>query len=102
MQLMAENLSIRVLGESESPEDSWGNSAAIIGLELDILGEVVDIRISAAQRQATLADIVPLARILSTKLVSAVLDRLRKEQKFVLYKPSGMTLHDMRITEGLP
>ncbi|MHC4336758.1 MAG: YkgJ family cysteine cluster protein [Planctomycetota bacterium] len=80
---MAENLSIRVLGESESPEDSWGNSAAIIGLELDILGEVVDIRISAAQRQATLADIVPLARILSTKFVSAVVDKLRKEQKSV-------------------
>ena len=83
MELMAENLSIRVLGESESPEDSWGNSAAIIGLELDILGEVVDIRISAAQRQATLADIVPFARTLSTKLVSVVLDKLRKEQKFV-------------------
>ena len=24
-----------------------------------------------------------------------------KGQKFVLYKPSGMTLHDMRVAEGL-
>ena len=24
-----------------------------------------------------------------------------KKQKFVLYKPPGMTLHDMRISEGL-
>ena len=79
---MVENPPITLLGDPNEANSLCGD-AKVIGLELDILGEVVDIRISAAQRQATLADIVPLARTLSTKLVSAVLDRLRKEQKFV-------------------
>ncbi len=79
---MVENPPITLLGDPNEA-NSLGGDAKIIGLELDILGELVHLRISAAQRQATLADIVPLARTLSTKLVSVVVDKLRKEQKFV-------------------
>jgi len=80
---MAENLPITLLGESDRAEDSCVDSPAIIGLQLDILGEPIHFRISAAQRQARLADIVPAARTLSTKLALAVLEKLRKQQKFV-------------------
>jgi len=80
---MAENLPITLLGESDRAEDSCIDSPAIIGLQLDILGEPIHFRISAAQRQARLADIVPAARTLSTKLALAVLQKLRKQQKSV-------------------
>jgi len=76
---MAENVPITALAESDRAEDYCGNGAAVIGLELDIFGKPVRFHIGAAQRQARLADIVPAARVLSTKLALAVSDKLRKE-----------------------
>ena len=80
---MVENLPIIALGKYESAEDACGSGAAIIGPELDIFGELVHFRIGVAQGQARLADIVPLARTVSTKLALAVLNKLRKEEKFI-------------------
>jgi len=79
---MVENPSITVSGESNEVK-SHVSEATIIGLELDILDEPVNFRIGVAQRHARLADIVPAARVLSTKLTLAVLDKLRKQEKFV-------------------
>ena len=74
---------IMVLGESEGAENNCGGGAEIIGLELDFLGELVHFRMGVVEGQARLADIVPAARKLSTKLVLAVLSKLSKDGKFV-------------------
>lgn len=79
---MAEKPPIMVLGESEGAENNCGGGAEIIGLELDILGEPVHFRMGVVERQARLADIVPAARTLSTKLALAVLSKLSKDGKF--------------------
>ena len=54
-----------------------------IDFKLDILGKMASFRIGVAQGQAGLADIVPLARTFSTKLVLMVLDRLREDGEVV-------------------
>ena len=74
---MAENLPIMVLGQSEGVADCGG--AAIIGLELDIPGEPVHFRIGVTERQARLADIVPLARMVSAKITDAVVEKTRRD-----------------------
>ena len=68
---MIENLPIVVLEESEQG-DGLDSDMKITPLELDISGEPVYFRIGAADGQAKLADIVPAARLLSTKIVQAV------------------------------
>lgn len=65
-KLMAENLPIMVSDESQDV-DSYGSSREIIGLELDIFGQPVNLRIGVTDGYARLADIVPLARKLSRK-----------------------------------
>jgi len=80
---MAENLPITILGESEAVTEDDYAGTKIIGLELNVLGKPVHLRVGVADQQARLADIVPLSRVLSTKLALAVLDRLRQDGKFV-------------------
>jgi hypothetical protein len=48
----------------------------VIGLELDILDKKINFRISVGENQARLADIVPLARTLCTKITDSVLQSL--------------------------
>jgi len=79
---MTENLPIMVLKDSDR-KDGNCRDTVIIGLELEILGEPVSFRIGVARTKLRLADIVPLARTLSTKLALAVLKQLGKEEKFV-------------------
>lgn len=79
---MDEGSPITVFGESEA-ETNCGSGTAIIGLELDIAGERVSFRIGVSEGQARLADIVPPARALSTKLVLAVLEKLRRDEELV-------------------
>jgi len=79
---MVENLPITILDNSQETNHHKGDTA-IIGLELDIFGEPVHFRIGVAQGQARLADIVPPARMVSTKLALTVLNKLRKEEKFI-------------------
>ena len=70
---MAENCPITVLDESEKADTKN------IEFELDILGEAVNLRIGITENKARLADIVPAARALSTKVALAVLAKLRKD-----------------------
>lgn len=73
-----------VLGESgRGTECNRSSGMKIIGLEFNVLDEPVDLHIAVADRQATLADIVPLARKLATKLALVVLDKLKNEGKIV-------------------
>jgi len=51
----------------------------VIGLELDILGKEVDFRIDVWQERARLADIVPLARTLCTKITNVVVESIRSD-----------------------
>lgn len=50
---------------------------------LDVADKVVDFRINATTKEATLADIVPLARTISSKLAIAFLDTLGKDGRIV-------------------
>ena len=68
---MVENLPITVLGESESV-NNLGNGVEIISLDLNIYGEPLQFRIGVEDTQARLADIVPMARSLSTRIIQAV------------------------------
>jgi len=80
---MIENLPITLLDNTGQTQNSSDCGAEIIELELDILGEPVHLRISAEQRQAKLADIVPMARRLSTRLALVMLGKLRENGKHV-------------------
>ena len=67
----------------ESGENKNGCGLVITDFELDILGKTVKFRIGTAKGQATLADMVPLARALSTKVALVVLDRFREKGEIV-------------------
>ena len=76
---MAENIPITVGGGPRGAGDSSGSDTKIIDLELDILGKEVNLRIGVRQGQARLADIVPLAQVVCTKITDAVLERIRSD-----------------------
>jgi Fe-S-cluster containining protein len=80
-QLTAENPRINVLDQSEKAGGVSGRDARVIGLELDISGQPLRLQVNVTKEQARLANIVPLARTVSDKLVSAVLEKLHEEQK---------------------
>jgi Fe-S-cluster containining protein len=52
---------------------------SIIGLKLNILGKALNFRIGVAKRQARLADIVPLARTVCTKITDAVVESISRQ-----------------------
>lgn len=74
---MVEDSALSVLSEPDLAEHSYSGAGKIIRLELDILGETVDLHIHVAQTQARLADIVPVARALSTKITDKVTEMVR-------------------------
>ncbi len=74
---MAENLPITVVGGPKGA-GACGRGTSIISLELNILDEWVDFHIGVGQGQARLTDIVPLARIVCTKITDVVVERIRK------------------------
>ena len=76
---MIDNPAIMVLSGSERGETSHSSTLEITDVELDILGQPVRLRIGVADVQASLADIVPLARTLSTKISDAVVKKMRQE-----------------------
>ena len=67
----------------ESSSSRCDYTIETVDFELDILGRTANFRIDITQEQVELADIVPLARTLSTKLTLIVLDRLRENGKIV-------------------
>ena len=58
-------------------------SDEVISFEVDVADKVVGFRINASSKQATLSDIVPLARTISSKLAIAFLDVLGEEGQTV-------------------
>lgn len=74
---------ITVLDESGQLDSNYPCDTEIISFELDVAGKTVQFRIDVAAKQATLADMVPLARALSTKVALVVLDSLRENKKNV-------------------
>jgi Fe-S-cluster containining protein len=74
---MIEGSTIKVLDESQQLGNSSLRNAEIISFELDVAGKREPFHINVVSKQATLADIVPLARRLSTKLAILFLERLR-------------------------
>ncbi len=80
---MIEGLTITVLDEFEQLGSNCPCEAEIVNFGLDIAGKMVHFRIDVTAKQATLADIVPLARIISTKLAFTVLGGLNKNKRSV-------------------
>jgi len=74
---------ITVLDEPEQTGGSCLRDAEIISFELDVAGKTANFLINVAAKQATLADIVPVARMISTKLALFVLDKLGKDGESV-------------------
>ena len=68
---------IAVLEEPGRLDSDYPCDAEIVSFALDVAGKMAHFRIYVATKQATLADIVPLARRLSTKLAILFLERLR-------------------------
>lgn len=73
---MAENPSKTKGRELTGTGESCNNATEVIGLELDILGKKVNFSIAVSKGQATLADIVPLARSVCTKITDVVVESI--------------------------
>jgi len=72
--LVAENPARTMGMEPIGTGESGNNATEVIGLELDILGKKVNFSIAVSKGQATLADIVPLARTICTKITDIVVE----------------------------
>ena len=59
--------------------DTYNCGTEVIGLELDILGKELNFRVGLGKGQAKLADIVPLARTLCTKITDVVVEGIRSD-----------------------
>lgn len=70
---MIENSAITIVDAAEACE----GAGQVIGLILDVLGEPVDLVINVRNEQARLADIVPLAREVSTRITDKVNEMVR-------------------------
>jgi Fe-S-cluster containining protein len=72
-ELVTESLRKTVGGKPVGMGGNYNCDTEVIGLELNILGKKMNFHISAGKDQARLADIVPLARIVCTKITDVVL-----------------------------
>jgi Fe-S-cluster containining protein len=79
---MSENASIALLDECDVLADCVAD-AELIGLEIDIFGRSLRYIVAAANRRARLAEIVPVARRLSTNIALAVLGKLQEDGRVV-------------------
>lgn len=75
---MTENPPIILLSDSTVGSAQRDTIANVTQLELDILGEKVCFGIGIVERQARLQDIVPLARMVSAKIIETVRANLRQ------------------------
>ncbi|MHC4394710.1 MAG: YkgJ family cysteine cluster protein [Planctomycetota bacterium] len=76
---MIEDSSTTVPSESEGTKGSCDDGVKTIELELDIFGRAVRYGIDVADKQARLADIVPIARTVCSKVAVTVLEKLRED-----------------------
>jgi len=84
---VADDLPIAILERAYPSINRCRSGAEIIGLELDILGEPLNLRIAVGKQQAKLADIVPLARAISTKITNAAVEKTRRENEYIPCRP---------------
>lgn len=84
---MADDLPIAILEGADPSINRSRSGAEIIGLELDILGEPLNLRIAVGKQRAKLADIVPLARAVCQKITGTVVGKIRHEQDRVPCRP---------------
>ena len=97
---MIEHSTMAVLCEPEETKNT--PALEIISLDIDILGKATHLNIGVADKQARLADIVPLARTISTKLAIAVLGRLKENGQFVPCRKGCSTCCNYLIPLSVP
>ena len=73
---MVENIIITAGTEPKGAENDSHCDAKVVILDLDVLDEKIHFRIGVGQGRARLADIVPLARTISTKITEVVLKNI--------------------------
>ena len=73
---MFESSPITVL-EDRQGRTNPGDNDEIVSFNLDVLGKPVHLQVAVKDKQARLADIVPAARVLSSRIVEATMERLR-------------------------
>ena len=76
---MINSLATTVLGKLGERDNGCLHGAEIISFELNVAGRMERFHINVTAKQATLADIVPLARKISTKLTASFLEKLRED-----------------------
>ena len=76
---MDENLRTTVGCKLIGAGDTYNCDTEVIGLELDVLGKGLNFRIDVGKGQARLADIVPLARTICTKITDVVVESIRSD-----------------------
>ena len=69
---MIGNSAITVVDPNGVCQSTWTGEGEVIRLELDVLGERADLAIVVKNERARLADIVPLARVVSEKIADKV------------------------------
>jgi Fe-S-cluster containining protein len=79
--LVTKEPTLTILSEPEKTDNAC--ALEIIAFEIVILGKAIPFRVGVADEQARLADIVPLARAISTKLALTVIDDLSKNGQSV-------------------
>jgi len=76
---LAENRLTTLVGEPTRTKNHYNNPTEIIGFKLDILGKRVNFRIGVGKGRARLADNVPLARTLCSKITDVVLKKTHSD-----------------------
>ena len=71
---MADNPAKTMEGEHIGAGKNNDCATQVIGLDLDVLGKKVNFSIAVSKGQATLADIIPLARTICTKITDIVVE----------------------------
>lgn len=80
---MIDSSTMTFLDEPGQPSGNYLCHPEVISFELDVAGKTTAVHINVVSKRATLADIVPMARILSTKLAISILTQLRQSGQTV-------------------
>ncbi|MHC4343654.1 MAG: YkgJ family cysteine cluster protein [Planctomycetota bacterium] len=84
---MTQEFQIAVAEGAHASQDSCVTAGKIIGLELDIFGEPASFNITVGPGQATLADIVPVARTVCEKITGLATEKVRQEGGHIACRP---------------
>jgi Fe-S-cluster containining protein len=84
---IADDLPMAIVDPSKGRGDTCPTESEIIGLELEIHGAPLRIDVAIRQEQARLADIVPLARAVCSKIIDAVTEKIRGDDGRIACRP---------------